>query len=193
MEQGASISEDEAELLVRWLWKFEGLQWAVMTNRPEGLYTRRYTLRDRVATPDAFNEVRADMVLAVALTRNNDPAHRDWPMGLDTPPSENALTMSGVFGRIALICSLAHFADDIPSVYGKFHFGAPASDRANKVFLPPMSFIYSNGAIELTREIGHQLAIAHDEWGRRESRRERDVIIPDRARVELPSIRSAYP
>ena len=27
LEQGASISEEEAEVLVRWLWKFEGLQW----------------------------------------------------------------------------------------------------------------------------------------------------------------------
>ena len=35
LEQGASISEDEAELLVRWLWKFEGLHWTAMTNRPE--------------------------------------------------------------------------------------------------------------------------------------------------------------
>lgn len=194
LEQGASISEDEAELLVRWLWKFEGLHWTAMTNRPEGLYTSRYTLRDRVVTPDAFNEVREDMLLAVALTRNNDPTHRDWPMGLDTPPSENALTMSGVFGRIALICSLAHFANDIPDVYGKFRFGAPVTDRANKVFLPPMSFIYAGGAINMTREVGVRLAILHDEWGRRGwLRKERGVIIPSRPRVELPSIRKAHP
>jgi hypothetical protein len=57
------------------------------------------------------------MVLAVALIRNNDPGYKDWPMGLGTPPSENARTMSGVFGRIALICSLSHFADEIPDVY----------------------------------------------------------------------------
>ena len=133
-------------------------------------------------------------MLAVALTRNNDPTHRDWPMGLDTPPSENALTMSGVFGRIALICSLAHFANDIPDVYGKFRFGAPVTDRANKVFLPPMSFIYAGGAINMTREVGVRLAILHDEWGRRGwLRKERGVIIPSRPRVELPSIRKAHP
>jgi hypothetical protein len=110
-------------------------------------------------------------------------------MGLDTPPSENALTMSGVFGRIALICSLAHFEDEIPDVYGKFRFGAPLAERANKVFQPPMSFIYSEGAIQTTVEIRHRLAELHDAWGREgRSRGQRGVIIPDRRRVELPTV-----
>ena len=99
LEQGAAISEDDAELLVRWLWKFEGLQWAATTNSPSALYSRRYTLRERVTTSQVFEEVRNEMMLGVALIRNNDPGRKDWPMGLDTPVGENALTMSGVFGR----------------------------------------------------------------------------------------------
>ncbi|MDH2342734.1 hypothetical protein [Bradyrhizobium sp. SSUT77] len=193
LEQGAALSENEAELLVRWLWKFEGLQWAAATNKPEGLYTRRYTLRERAAEANAFNEVRADMLLAVALTHSNDPDFNDWPMGLDTPPSENALTMSGVFGRVALICSLAEFADEIPDVYGKYRFDAPVGGRDTKLFLPPMSFPLSKGAIDTTREVGLRLALLHDEWGRRGwLRRDRAVIIPARPRVELPSIRKAH-
>ena len=178
---------------MRWLWKFEGLQWAAMTNRLEGLYTQLYTLRDQVAKPDAFNEVREDMLLAVTLTHSNDPAFKDWPMGLDTPPSENALTMSGVFGRVALICSVANFADDIPDIYGKHRFGAPVVERDNKVFLPPMSFVYSAGTIETTREVGVRLALLHDDWGRRGwLRRDRGVIIAPRVRVELPTIGKAH-
>jgi hypothetical protein len=189
LDREAAISEDDAELLVRWLWKFEGLQWAARTNRPEGLYTRRYSLRDRVVTSNAFNEVRTDMLLAVALIHNNDPEHKDWPMGLDTPPSENALTMSGVFGRVALVCSLSHFADDIPDTYGKFRFGAPPAERANKVFLPPVAFIQSQGAIQTTVETGCRLAEIHDEWGREgQRRRQGSIIIPNRRRVELPIV-----
>ena len=192
LDGGAAISENDAELLVRWLWKFEGLQWTARTNRPEGVYTRRYALRDRVASPQAFDEVRNDMLLAVALIRNNDPNHKDWPMGLDTPPSENALTMSGVFGRLALICSLSQFADAIPDVYGKFQFGASAVDRASKVFLPPISFLFSQGAIQTTVEVGHQLGELHDEWGSAgRLRRAGSIIIPNRRRVELPSVGKA--
>jgi hypothetical protein len=190
LERGNSISEHEAELLVRWLWKFEGLQWAVMsTHRPEGLYTRRYTLRDRVITSQAFDEVRNDMTLAVALVNNNDPGFKDWPMGLDTPPSENATTMSGVFGRIALICSFSRFSEAIPDVYGKVQFGCPTEDRDAKAFLPPVSFMHAGGAIETTTKVGHLLARLHDEWGRDAKRSHTgSIIIPDRRRVELPPV-----
>lgn len=189
LDSGAGISENDAEILVRWLWKFEGLQWTARTVRPDGVYTRRYTLGERVTTSRAFDEVREDMVLAIALIRNNDPDHRDWPMGLDTPPSENALTMSEVFGRIALICSLAQFEAEIPDVYGKFRFGAPVAQRAEKVFQPPVSFIYAQGAIHTTIEVGHRLAELHDEWGReRRAREQGGIIIPNRRRVELPPV-----
>jgi hypothetical protein len=194
LDRGAPISENEAELLVRWLWKFEGLQWAVTNNSSEGLYTHRYTLRERVATSRAFDEVRADMLLAIALIHSNDPEFKDWPMGLDTPSGESALTMSGVFGRVALICSLSRFADEIPDVYGKFRFGAPVADRAKKVFLPPMSFMFGRGATQTTMEVGHRLAEVHDAWGRDELRRQKGrTIIPVRRRVELPFIGKAPP
>jgi hypothetical protein len=79
LELGAAISENDAEVVVRWLWKFEGLQWTARANRPEGLYTRRYTLRDRVITSHAFDEVRGDMLLAVGLTHSNAPTTKTGP------------------------------------------------------------------------------------------------------------------
>lgn len=188
LEGGSAISEDEAELLVRWLWKFEGLQWAAINNNPDGLYTSRYSLRERVETSRVFDEVREDMVLAVALTHHNDLDRRDWPMGLDTPVGESALTMSGVFGRIALICSLSRFAGEIPDVYGKFFFGGPAEKRKEKVFQPPMSFITAHaGAVATTRVVAHHLADLHEELGK-ELRERQSGIIPVRWRVELPRI-----
>jgi hypothetical protein len=44
------------------------------------------------------------------------------------------ITMSGVFHRVAIITSLADFADMIPDVYGKYVFGAVPPDRNAKVF-----------------------------------------------------------
>ena len=111
-------------------WKFEGLQWSFGAAQvPHALYTERYTLRERVTSPRAFAEIRSRLVLAVAAADANDPGFKDWPLGLDTPLSENAIHMSAVFGEIALMSSLQEFADVIPGVFGQYAFGPVPADR----------------------------------------------------------------
>jgi hypothetical protein len=187
LDNNQPISDLDAELLVRWMWKFEGLQFHVFAE-PEEAYTTKYSLRDRATKPDAFAEVRKDMMLALAMSHANDPGRGDWPMGLDTPVGGDAITMSGVFRRVAIISSLAQFDDLIPSVYGKYKFGRTPADRTAPVFLPPCSFLFSRGATDLTQEVGAALSYAHAEWGRsiKEGGVARSAIIPVRHRVELP-------
>ena len=72
LDADQGISDFEAELLVRWLWKFEGLQWSVFRNPNTQAYSRIYTLRERVVTSRAFDEARSDLVLAIALAHAND-------------------------------------------------------------------------------------------------------------------------
>jgi hypothetical protein len=71
IDAGQAISDLDAELLVRWTWKFEGLQWHMFAS-PEHLYTETYSLRDRITTPRAFDEIRTRMLLAMATCHAND-------------------------------------------------------------------------------------------------------------------------
>jgi hypothetical protein len=191
LRAGNPISDQDAELLVRWLWKFEGLQWSLRASQmPHALYTERYTLRERVTSPHAFAELRPHLVLAVARSHANDPGFRDWPLGLDTPPSENAIHMSGVFGEIALLSSLTDFARVIPDVFGKYEFGPVPADRTAPVFDPPCAFLTANGAIQATVDAARLLAELHD--GAAAERRPRPssggIITLPRPRIELPPV-----
>jgi hypothetical protein len=188
VEAGGSLSDLDAELLVRWMWKFEGLQWALFATSEQS-YTMKYSLCDRVTKPYAFAEVRHRMLLAMATCHANDPGFTDWPLGLDTPVGEDAVTMSGVFGRVAILTSFLDFADQIPDVFGKYAFGAMPPDRNAKVFSPPCAFPVAQGAIATTQATALGLSIAHRELGRRMRAAGApgpSAIIPVRSRVELP-------
>jgi hypothetical protein len=188
LDDNQPISDFDAELLVRWMWKFEGLQFFCFAE-PEQVYTRKFCLRDRVTKPEPFAEVRDKMMLALATSHANDPGRGDWPMGLDTPAGEDAITMSGVFKRVSIITSFALFDELIPDLYGKYKFGPIPTDRTAPVFSPPCSFPFSRGATDMAQFIGEQLSVAHAEFGRRMTSARRGAfpqIIPVRKRVELP-------
>jgi hypothetical protein len=155
------------------------------------LYSERYTLTQRVTSAHAFDTIRPQLLLAVAMCHANDDGFLDWPLGLDTPPSENAIHMSGVFGRTAIITSLVDFADDIPEVYGKYFFGNVPENRKAKNFLPPISFITANAAIEQTKDTAMRLTELHELYGAaRKREHSKDLVLPlfTRARIELPPV-----
>ena len=78
------------------MWKFEGLQWHLnFFGVPQARYTESHTLVERVTTSAPFEQVRADMALAISRTKNNDKDFEDWPLGLDMPPTLSAMAMSG--------------------------------------------------------------------------------------------------
>jgi hypothetical protein len=120
------------------MWKCEGLQWHLnFSGSSELRYSDTYTFTERVTTTAPFEQVRAEMALAISRVDSNDEGFEDWSLGLDTLPSEiNALTMSGVFGRIAIITSLSTFSGAIPAQFGVYQFGRSVADRNEKVFLP---------------------------------------------------------
>lgn len=197
LERGEGIGDLDAELLVRWLWKFEGLQWGIFRDHNTEEYTRLYSLRERITTSRAFDEIRSSLILAIALANANDPGHHDWPMGLDTPVGENAITMSGVFRRVALIVSLAQFADAIHPAFGQYSFSQRPDDRVAKIFVPPRSFITARAAVTVTQECAMILSELHDEWGRQRKREHEEeakdgklprLILPPRKRIEFPPV-----
>jgi hypothetical protein len=180
------ISDLEAELLVRWMWKFEGLQWSLYAGSA-ARYTQRWSLLGRVTKPQAFADIRNRLVLAVATCHANDPGFSEWPLGLDTPPGEDAITMSGVFRRVAILTSLVDFVDEIPDVFGKYVFGDIPADRHAKVFSPPCSFLFGKGAVEVTKMTAAHLSERHRALGDEMRAIGRQPnILPVRFRVELP-------
>ncbi len=184
---GEAINDVEAELIVRWMWKFEGLQWALYTGSGG---TTKYSLRDRIAEPHAFAEIRPMLLLAMATCHANDPGFDDWPLGIDTPPGEDAITMCGAFKRGAIVVSLTDFEGDVPNVYGKYVFGSVPSDRSKKVFSPPCSFLTANGAIDATKRVAVGLRASHGALQQQilALGTSSPGIIPVRNRIELPPV-----
>lgn len=184
------LSDHDCELLVRWLWKFEGLQWLLnYVGNPNANYSQNYNLVERVTTSPPFDEVRSDMVLAVSRIKSNDEGFEDWPLGLDMPPSElSAMCMSGVFGRIALICSLAAFAELIPEEFGIYRFKDAALEApGQKLFFPPTGFEKATDAIVATVAASVPLLELHERFARSQQDQP-GGLLRVRPRVELPPV-----
>ncbi len=163
LEAGRGISDEEAELIVRWMWKFEGLGW--IFHYPQHIYSERYTLRERVLNP--IDELRGNLTVAIALAEQRDPAFEEGALGIDSFNVHNAVFVSGVFSRIAVLVSLSMFDDAIPAVFSKYHL-APHREHSTataKLFFPAIGFPTCMTAIVLMKAISPVLSRLHDEHG----------------------------
>jgi hypothetical protein len=159
IENGRGISDTEAEILVRWLWKFEGLAWRI--HYPHGQYSARYTLRDRVLNP--LDEIREELTLAISIAKEIDPEFDDEPMGLDSRCKDNAVFVSGVFSRIALMVVDREFECVVPSEFGLYRLAAADSPGRNaKLFFPPTGFDTCVRAVGVTYQSSLLLSYLHD-------------------------------
>lgn len=159
LEAGKGISDLEAELLIRWLWKFEGLSWC-FTN-PSGIYNEKYTLRQRVLQP--IDEFRSNLTLALSLVDVINPKFGDAPMGLDSWTDVSAVFVAGVFSRIAIMVLESQFEEFVPKQFAIYRLADPkAPDRDAKLFHPPIGFRDCVEAVNVTKEVGGFLSHAHD-------------------------------
>src|ERR1700674_4134487 len=110
IEQGRGMSDYDAELLVRWMWKIAGLAW--IASFPGGRYTIKYTLRERVLHP--IDAIRSHLILGIALIAEQHPESKDLPMGLDSATLLDGVFVSGVFSKIAMMVVLEAFDNMIP-------------------------------------------------------------------------------
>lgn len=160
LEAGRGMSDAEAELLVRWLWKLEGLIWTFMN--PKDIYTTQYTLRQRVLRP--IDKVRSSLVLAVALIDTIDPAYGAAPLGIDSLNIHNAIYVAGVFSRIAMMVLLEDFVAMLPPAFSRYHF-PPDTDPSSraKLFYPKVGFANDTEAVIVTVIVAQELSVLHDE------------------------------
>ena len=162
LEAGRGLNDREAELLVRWMWKFEGFAWKL--NHRDAVYSTKCTLRDRVLNP--IDKLRGDIVLAVGLIATIDPDYGDAPMGIDSDCEHNALFVSGVFSRIAMMVVLENFTSIVPRQFSKYRLATkripPESDA--KLFFPATCFATCTDAVGVTFTCSARLREAHDAW-----------------------------
>lgn len=149
----------EAELLIRWLWKFEGLSW--IFTHPQHKYTEKYTLRERVLQP--IDDIRSGLSLAISLAQEIDPTFGDAPMGLDSWNEHDATFVAGVFSRVAIMILRHRFEPDVPDQFSLYRLSdRSAPDRAAKLFHPKTGFRTCVEAVGITKKIGLYLSHAHD-------------------------------
>ena len=164
IEGGSGLSDNDAELFVRWLWKLEGLSW-VFTH-PGHRYTQKYTLRQRALLP--IDEIRGHLTLAISLAERRDPSWEEGALGIDSMNVHNAVFVSGVFSRIAVLVTLSMFDDEIPGSFSKYHLH-PKRDLANgnvKLFFPRTGIPTCTDAITLLRTISPRISQLHDQFGK---------------------------
>ena len=171
LEAGEGINDGQAETILRWLWKFEGLSWAfAYLDEPDWHYSPRWTLIQRVLEAP-LEPIRNQFTIAAALANQNDEGFSDWPMGLDSPVGNyDAVFMSGVFRRTAVMVGLSRFANLIPPSFTQHTLLAqPTADSAPTIF-PPTSFPSCKHAIDVTIGASVHLKRAHEDYAAETSR-----------------------
>jgi len=117
LENEKGISDFEAELLIRWLWKMDGMYWK--GNNPNCVYSEKYTLKDRALNP--IDEVRPNLVLAISIIQTIDLGFEDSPMRIDSLNEVDGIFVACVFSRIAIMVTLGCFNDLIPINFSTYH------------------------------------------------------------------------
>ena len=159
LENERGISDGDAELLVRWLWKFEGISWCF--NHPTGTYTDRYTIRDRVLSP--LDDIRDELSLAVSLIGSINPDFGDAPMGIDSNTTHSAIYVAGVFSRISMMVLLRELEGEVPNHFSIYRLaGRDAPDRDAKLFFPKVGFRDCVEAVGTTLQSALFLSYSHD-------------------------------
>jgi hypothetical protein len=168
LESGEGISDNEVELLIRWLWKFEGIAWRFA--HPTGMYTDRYTIRERVLGP--LDDIREELTLAISLAETINPDFGDAPMGIDSQTSHSATYVAGVFSRVAVMVLLRELESHVPPQFSMYRLASKtALDRDAKLFFPKVGFRDCVQAVGVTMESALFLSYAHDLVSRNRSTR----------------------
>lgn len=159
IESGLGLSDHEAEILVRWMWKLEGMQWYI--NHENCQYSDKYTLKDRVVND--IDQIRPYITLSISLIKEIEQCYDDYPMGLDSFSELSGIFVSGVFSKLAIITSHSKFDYYIPKNYTKYHLSSKLNKNdKSKVFLPKTGFINDTDAVYITMMISKYLQYLHE-------------------------------
>lgn len=160
VEGGDGLSQISAELLVRWMWKFEGFGWLLADEIRT--YSHVGTLRDVVL--NRLGAMRHEICLAISSIDQIDPSFGDSPVGIDSENQVNRIFVSGVFCKLAIIVLLSRFASRLPAQFSVYRFPADTHNDLDhaKLFYPKVGFATDVDAVGITRSISPILSDLHD-------------------------------
>jgi hypothetical protein len=97
IEVERKVSYDEAELLIRWMWKIQGMFWHYYQSRMK--YAGK-NMTDRIT-----NEIenKEGIGIAIALIENPFLSDKIMPVGLDVYSRHCGILTGGVFSRLAIV------------------------------------------------------------------------------------------
>ncbi|HCJ4876918.1 hypothetical protein [Vibrio parahaemolyticus] len=159
IEAGKGISDNEAEVFVRWAWKMEAFSWRLA--QPDDEYSGVYTVKERVLK--SINQVRGSLVLAVSLVKDAYQGKEYLPMGLCNTNEVNAIVMSGVIGKVAFIVLTEDQVGKLPLQYSYYRLN-PLRDALGdaKLFYPDTGFRTFKEAQDLTRMAATMISTSFD-------------------------------
>jgi hypothetical protein len=160
IEAGKGISDNEAEIFIRWAWKMEGFSWRLQL--PDSEYSGIYTVKDRALKN--IDKIRGSLVLAVALVADAFQGREYLPMGLCNSNEVNAIVMSGVIGKVAFIVLTDDQIGKLPLQFSYYRL-SPLRDGVGyaKLFYPGVGFGTFIEAQNLTREAAALISFSFDE------------------------------
>jgi hypothetical protein len=160
LEAGRGISEFEADLITRWMWKGLGLGW--MARHPGIPYTPRYSLKERVLRP--IDDMRSEITIAISVAEKiSSRLGGEAAMGFDSTNEVDAVFASGVFCRFAFMVSYRMFEGLIPDRFSKFRFSPRPDDLSiAKIWFPKTGFRDDEEAVDITRTASDLLSTQHD-------------------------------
>lgn len=164
LETGGAISAFEAELLVRWMWKFEGFGWLLSDTLRT--YSHISTLRDRVL--NRLGSYRTSVCVALSLIDHIDPGFSDSPLGINSDNECKCIFVSGVFSKVAILVLLSRFCALLPREYSIYHFETSpiASSEHARLFRPQTGFPSDVEAVGMTRLVSARLSRLHDQFAK---------------------------
>ncbi|CAB5657004.1 Uncharacterised protein [Aeromonas hydrophila] len=178
IESGLGVSDNEAEIFVRWAWKMEGLSWRLA--QPDDNYSKVYTVRDRVLKK--IDNIRSRLVLAIALVEDPYEGKEYLPLGFCNMNENNAIVMSGVISSVAFIVLTDDQIGNLPIQFSYWRLKALRDKLGDaRLFYPKTGFKNFTEARDLTRlaanTISKQFDIDHAEDIAAEIKSSKDNLI----------------
>ena len=161
IENGLGFNDHEAELLVRWMWKMNGMfHWMV---HPRATYSDgNCTLKERALS--GIIDSRDRISIAVSLIKDSSEDFVDHPLGLDVLPRFSNVLTAGVFLNIAIIVFYTVFRELIPNDYTIYTLSSvPLLMNPNYKIYPKCGFTTGSDAVGVTfKTANDKLLLAHE-------------------------------
>lgn len=158
LKSGKEISDYEAEITVRWMWKVSQLFWLYGQNN--GYYEWKYSLKERCLTD--IDIPRNRISLAICRTKLKvKNSEGNEPMGLDVIGQFDSILSAGVFSNVSILILSTKYLNLVPKYYTLYTLKKEI-DKKNKAISAKIGFKNSYEAVQSTRKITRKLLYYHE-------------------------------